>query len=234
MDKPTTLDHRHAASIETTLDFLNTDELDGNGRPVENLPTFADATAWLVEHGLLYLEESAPLVRLGPTRQDHLLDHIRDARAALREVVESVVATRPAAMSAIASVNELLRARTVVELAMADGALVARNRHVGDALEDALARLVDPLVESVTSGETERLRICANDGCRWVFEDTCRTGRRRWCSMASCGNRAKAARHRARQRGEPAPGGQPSLGGQPASSTSTTSTSSPASGQLTA
>ena len=61
---------------------------------------------------------------------------------------------RPAAASAIATVNELLRARPVVELAVADGALVARNRHVGDALEDALARLVDPLVESVAAGET--------------------------------------------------------------------------------
>ena len=113
---------------------------------------------------------------------------------------------RPAAAAAIGTVNELLRARPVVELAVADGALVTRNRRVGNPLEDALARLVEPLVESVAAGETERLRICANDECRWVFEDTSRTGRRRWCSMASCGNRAKAARHRARQRAQaPAP-----------------------------
>ncbi len=65
MNKLATLDHRHAASIETTLEFLNTDELDGSGQSVENLPTLADATAWLVEHGLLYPEESAPLGRLG-------------------------------------------------------------------------------------------------------------------------------------------------------------------------
>jgi predicted RNA-binding Zn ribbon-like protein len=200
-------DHRHAASTETTLDFLNTRELDGSGQPVESLSTLADATAWLVEHGLLYPEEARPLARFSATRQGHLLAHIRDGRAGLREVVESLVAVRPAAASAVATVNELLRARTVVELAFADGALVARNRHVGDALEDALARLVDPLVESVAAGETGRLRICADDGCRWVFEDTSRTGRRRWCSMASCGNRAKAARHRARRRGQlpPAP-----------------------------
>jgi len=202
MDEIEDRDHRHAASIEKTLDFLNTDELDGSGQPVEHLSTLEDATTWLVEHALLYPEESRPLGRLSATRQGHLHAHIRAARAALREVVESLVATRPAAASAVATVNELLRARTVVELVSTDGALVARNRHVGDALEDALARLVDPLVESVAAGETERLRICANDGCRWVFEDTSRTGRRRWCSMASCGNRAKAARHRARRRGQ--------------------------------
>jgi predicted RNA-binding Zn ribbon-like protein len=133
---------------------------------------------------------------------DHLLAHIRAARTALREVVESIVAGLPAPASAVATVNALLRAHCVVELVLHDGILVARHRHLGDPLADALAGLAAPLVESVAAGETERLRICANDGCRWVFEDTSPTGRRRWCSMASCGNRAKAARHRARQRGQ--------------------------------
>lgn len=204
MDEIEDRDHRHAASIEATLDFVNTAELDGSGRPVESLSTLEDATAWLVEHDFLYSEEARPLGRLSAARQGHLLAHIRDARAAIREVVESLVARRPTAAPAVATVNELLRARPVVELVLTGGSLMARNRHVGDALEDALARLVDPLVESLATGETQRLRVCANDGCRWVFEDTSRTGRRRWCSMASCGNRAKAARHRARLRG-PAP-----------------------------
>ncbi len=67
--------------------------------------------------------------------------------------------------------------------------------------EDALARLCDPLVTELTSGHPERIKICDNDRCRWVFYDTSRTGRRRWCDMATCGNRAKAARHRARVKG---------------------------------
>ena len=56
-----------------------------------------------------------------------------------------------------------------------------------------------PLVSELTAGHPERIRICASDTCQWVFYDTSRTGRRRWCDMATCGNRAKAARHRARQ-----------------------------------
>jgi len=202
MDDLELRDHRHAASIETTLEFLNTVELDGGGRPVEHLSTLDDASAWLVEHDLLYPEEARPLALASITRQDHLLAHIRAARAALREVVESIVAGLPAPASAVATVNAHLRAHCVVELVLHDGILVARHRHLGDPLADSLAGLAAPLVESVAAGETERLRICANDGCRWVFEDTSPTGRRRWCSMASCGNRAKAARHRARQRGQ--------------------------------
>jgi predicted RNA-binding Zn ribbon-like protein len=75
------------------------------------------------------------------------------------------------------------------------------HRHEGDPIDDALARLAEPLVAEIAGGRPERLRICANDACRWVFFDASPTGRRRWCSMASCGNRAKAARHRARHRG---------------------------------
>ena len=49
--------------------------------------------------------------------------------------------------------------------------------------------------------QAEAIRVCASDTCEWVFYDTSRTGRRRWCDMATCGNRAKAARHRARTKG---------------------------------
>jgi predicted RNA-binding Zn ribbon-like protein len=56
------------------------------------------------------------------------------------------------------------------------------------------------LVTELTSGSPERIKICDNDRCRWVFYDTSRTGRRRWCDMATCGNRAKAARHRAKSK----------------------------------
>jgi predicted RNA-binding Zn ribbon-like protein len=52
----------------------------------------------------------------------------------------------------------------------------------------------------LASGQTGRFRICANDGCREALLDTSRAGRRRWCDMASCGNRAKVQRYRSRQR----------------------------------
>ncbi|AUG78615.1 hypothetical protein CFP65_3835 [Kitasatospora sp. MMS16-BH015] len=41
----------------------------------------------------------------------------------------------------------------------------------------------------------QRIRQCAGAGCVLHFFDTSQNGRRRWCSMAACGNRAKAARH---------------------------------------
>jgi predicted RNA-binding Zn ribbon-like protein len=44
-----------------------------------------------------------------------------------------------------------------------------------------------------------RIRQCAHESCVLRFFDTSQNGRRRWCSMAGCGNRAKASRHYAQQ-----------------------------------
>jgi predicted RNA-binding Zn ribbon-like protein len=45
-----------------------------------------------------------------------------------------------------------------------------------------------------------RTRICAGRNCGWLFIDTSKGGRRRWCDMATCGNAAKGRRHYQRKR----------------------------------
>ncbi|MGQ7791667.1 CGNR zinc finger domain-containing protein [Faunimonas sp. B44] len=42
-----------------------------------------------------------------------------------------------------------------------------------------------------------RLKVCPN--CHWLFIDASRNATRVWCDMATCGNRAKAERHRRRR-----------------------------------
>ncbi|CAL9433621.1 CGNR zinc finger domain-containing protein [Streptomyces sp. enrichment culture] len=56
---------------------------------------------------------------------------------------------------------------------------------------DAVDLLTDPAARA-------RLRECEGDHCRRVYLDTSRGARRRWCSSATCGNRDRVARHRAR------------------------------------
>jgi predicted RNA-binding Zn ribbon-like protein len=46
----------------------------------------------------------------------------------------------------------------------------------------------------------DRIRGCAHDACALHFFDTSRNGARRWCSLATCGNRAKTSRHQARSK----------------------------------
>jgi hypothetical protein len=63
---------------------------------------------------------------------------------------------------------------------------------VGEALAQA--------VDLRATGEWRRLKTCAMDSCRWVFFDSSKNRSGRWCSMQSCGNKAKTAAYRARRR----------------------------------
>jgi predicted RNA-binding Zn ribbon-like protein len=55
----------------------------------------------------------------------------------------------------------------------------------------ALGRLVIDVTDAMTAGTWPRLKVCANDTCRWAFYDHSRAGTGKWCSMRLCGNRAK-------------------------------------------
>ena len=56
--------------------------------------------------------------------------------------------------------------------------------------------VVRSAAELLNSEQLDRVRHCADDrGCGMLFLDTSRNKSRRWCSMESCGNRAKAKRH---------------------------------------
>ena len=190
-------DHHHEMSLDDTFDFLNTIELE-SGSLVDHFESFDDAATWLIGRGVCH-SGRGPAALLAPgVGPDDALARVRTVRGALREVAHAISHERPADTSALAEVNRAIGARERIELVGApDGASVGHS-HVGDPLDDALARLADPLVHEIGAGRSDRVRICANDTCRWVFYDESRAGRRRWCDMATCGNRAKAARHRAR------------------------------------
>ena len=70
---------------------------------------------------------------------------------------------------------------------------------VWSGADDALDRMLWPIARSaaelLTAPELARVRECAGQPCGWLFLDASRNHSRRWCSMAGCGNRAKAKRH---------------------------------------
>ena len=210
-------DHTHELSLEDTFDFLNTIELE-NGFLDDHFKTFGDAADWLLERGIVHRWRIAGDRPTG-TAADAALARIRSVRGALREVSDAVAHGRSADSAALAEVNRALQARERIELVASSGGVSVGHSHVGDPIDDALARLADPLVDELTSGHPERIRICDDDTCRFVFYDTSRTGRRRWCDMATCGNRAKAARHRARAKGTTSGDAQTLAAGLPRLST---------------
>jgi len=194
--------HAHDVDLEDTFDFLNTDDTE-NGFPLERLTTLDVALDWFVDRGVIHGEGAdrvRAIARDDPARAGRLLARIRGVRGALREVATALVERRSPTARALETINRALHARQVIELVPSTEGVHVDHRHVGDPVDDALARLAEPLVLELTAGHPERIKICDSDTCFWVFYDDSRTSRRRWCDMSTCGNRAKAARHRARAR----------------------------------
>ena len=202
-------------ALETSLDFVNTFGL-SHGRPFDDFTTTRQAIDWLHER-----TDLDPALVPDAADSATVLRRIGRARSALREVWDATVEERPADDSAVREVNRVLRHRSVLELAPSatdsDSGLRLAHRFTGDEVDCALAGLAEPIVRTIGGSDAGRARICANDTCRWVFFDDSRTHRRRWCDMSSCGNRAKAARHRARAKAAGDVAGEP---GQPRSEAS--------------
>jgi len=129
-----------------------------------------------------------------------MLSRLRRARQAMRGVLEAAATRSAPKASDLAEINRALRTHYIYELVPATDGVSLDHRHQGDPVDGAIARLAESIARELIQGDTTRLRICENPQCHWVFKDTSRTGKRKWCSMSSCGNRAKVARHRARQK----------------------------------
>lgn len=199
--------HGHQASLKDGLAFVNTLEFD-RGRVKEHLPTVEAALAWLFDHSLLHRETRDELLgRLAgdPTAETRALRRIGRVRAAIRELVVASVERRPPSARALGEVNRALRVHYVTYLLPAPDGVSLDHRHEGDPVAGAMGRLAESVARELTQGRPERLRVCENPDCRWVFVDTSHSGRRKWCDMRTCGNRVKVARHRQRRREGHAP-----------------------------
>jgi len=190
-------DHEHSLDLEAALDFLNTHELE-SGQLVDHLAAPRDASTWFVDHGVLHPADARHWTTVE-------LERVREVRDALHEVVDAVVEDRRPEESAIDLVNATLALGVVPRLECDGRNVTIGHRHGVSPVDDALAALAAPIVDELASGRPDRFRICANDTCRWTFFDASPTGRRRWCDMKTCGNRAKAARHREKARAEAQP-----------------------------
>ena len=190
-------DHKHDIDLEASLDLLNTLELE-SGQLVDHLHQPADAASWFVDHDLVH-----PAAAKGWTDADLTL--VRRVRDALRDVVDSVVDQRRPDPESVATVNAALEGRRPARLELDGTALRIGHRHTPSPVADALGCVANTIVAEIATGRPDRFRICDNDTCRWAFYDESPTGRRRWCDMRTCGNRAKAARHRERVKAASAP-----------------------------
>jgi predicted RNA-binding Zn ribbon-like protein len=188
---------------ELWVTFANTLAF-SRGQPQERLPDVDALLGWLRDQHLISdrarSTESAGLHR-DPAESARRLERFRHLRQVLRTVADEVVDDGRPSVAALRDLNHILRHGLHYHQLEANP---DRTRYtlaqVGDRLDQARATIASSLARFLADDDPHRLRVCANDGCRWVFVDRSPTGRRRWCDMRTCGNQAKVARHRARSR----------------------------------
>ena len=208
------------------LDFLNTRA----GWPTqtnEYLHTYPHLAVWARERGLVgaaQCRRSLVAARRDPVAAEDIRLRAMSLREALRPVLvaaQGTAATRRAGWPVVRA--EAARAMASAELVPAPDVAVLTGSPAGDPTTDGIASwqlrggtdaLLVPYVELVldmtrllTEPAARHVRACPMPDCGWVFADP--SGRRRWCSMAWCGNRSKVRRHHARTRQSDTYGGVP-------------------------
>jgi predicted RNA-binding Zn ribbon-like protein len=211
----------HFVGERLWLDFVNTepgapsavrygraqlaDVADVPVRADDALHDFEAFVAWLESAAVLDLERAQGIRRRAlqqPAGAAATLVDARRVRATLRVLAERGTVASQARFDALSEINRVLgrsAGTRRVEL-RADGSYARAFVPVGDAFAGLMIPIVESAADAMILGELGRVRRCADSRCPRVFFDRTKNGRRRWCDMATCGNRAKAARHRARQK----------------------------------
>ncbi len=185
------------------LDFLNSIATPADA-PVDWIGDGEGLLNWLAQARL------APDEALESVRAQALpgeLDRAADQARALREWFRGFVRARmgaplsPQALTDLAPLNLLLsRDESYRLIAPARGALALENRRRWRTPEALLAPIGEALAQFVCSEDFTHVKACEGPACTLLFVDHTRGHRRRWCSMALCGNRAKQTAHRRRRR----------------------------------
>jgi predicted RNA-binding Zn ribbon-like protein len=165
------------------LDFCNTRAGWGEESPKEYLDEPRSLAVWAHSAGLISEE-----------MKDEPVDLERSLR--LRDALYAVLTGAGEGWELVARETESAAAAARLVRGLVGPTWQLDERTAGTGLPtlavawSAAALLVSPELALVTR--------CPGHGCGWLFLD--RHHRRRWCTMATCGNRAKARRHLARRR----------------------------------
>lgn len=186
------------------LDFVNTDDV-RRGVRFDALHEFETFVQWLEAANVVDAERSTGLRRRAqqqPSGAAAALVDARRVRASLRGLAERGHSLEKTRIDTIAEINRVLgrSAGTRRLEPRSDGTFTRSFVPVGDAFAGLMIPVVESAADALVVGELGRVRRCADGRCPRVFYDGTKNGRRRWCDMATCGNRAKAARHRTRLR----------------------------------
>lgn len=173
------LPHRVAGNL--SLDLVNTISWRGTDREKDHLATAVDILAWAKDAGLI--TDDTEVVA---SDDQALVDRVLALRAAINEAGSAIARGEDPPISALTVIRDF--AADALRTADLTGSPISLAFQGADKIIGAIAWSA---LDLLRGEELPRLKQCPPDDCRWLFIDRTKNGSRRWCEMATCGNRAK-------------------------------------------
>jgi len=182
------------------LDFANTVDWHASDNPGELLNSYEDLVSWAKDYSLITLDEFGHLTeeaQRDPDAASNVLKNAIDLRESIYRIFSAI------ANDASPEGNDLITLKEMWEQAINAGEIVRQEKGFSlnwekhpPTFEKMLWPVCGAATDILLRHSLSQVGQCADDrGCGLLFIDTSRNHSRQWCSMDSCGNRAKAKRH---------------------------------------
>lgn len=172
------------------MDLLNTEARD-DGKAIEFWNSDEDVLQWLARYDIVPASESKAFAPA------ELLAQAKALRTLARRLITEFKAEKTPDISEL---NQYLHTfHSVPHLEMdAEGKLALSRISRGEMIGSLLGPVAEAVAQLLVEGNFALVKQCEHPDCILWFYDRTKAHKRRWCSMALCGNRHKAAQFRKR------------------------------------
>jgi len=188
---------------DLSLNFANTKDWHASQKPVENLKSYSDLLTWGRQAGLISAEMAVRLEQAAaahPKAAADMYEYAIQVRETIFRIFSYHYAGKPILEADLSLLNSVA-CEAMSHMQLAYKGQSYRWQLPSDIVDVnvILWPVAHAAGELITSDKATRVRACEDDrGCGYLFIDQTKNHSRRWCSMESCGNRAKARRHYSR------------------------------------
>ncbi len=191
-------------SLQLVINFANTLSSRGSNQPGELLKHYNDLLTWSVQSGQIGVDKAQALMDAAcqvPEKGEQALQRALLLREAIFHLIEAAKEKSTPQQSDLDTLNnELAVAARHYKLVFQLDHFAWEWERTTENLEQVLWPIAQAAADLLDSAHLQRVGICEDEICRWLFYDTSKNHSRRWCDMDDCGNRAKARRHYARKK----------------------------------
>ena len=185
----------HLVGNNLSVDFINT-LIAENASPKDLLQDFTDLAAWALATNLL--EKSRAENLIGDWKNTAEIEkafvEAISFRAVLREMFIGLANGKTVKKSALAAINrEIQNLGGAIEIKETENGFEKLFRADFREPRQIIAPIAESAADLLCYANLANIKKCESADCVLYFYDTSKNHSRRWCSMAACGNRAKAA-----------------------------------------